>query len=218
MPTQGKIALDWGTTRSYVGQCVKRGCPTHTYEAARKWREEFAKSKTTGKRVSEKTEEPKAQESAKKQPAQPSFEEPAEEKRTYPEIKFREPTGDPLLDNLHRVQDAANAASVILQDALNKGNTARISSCLSIHSKACMAQSEAEKNYREELERRNILINVEDAKAEAKRGVDVILRRLNSLAQKMATQVAKQEPVTAFTLLDQEAKEIIEEARRQYVD
>lgn len=38
MPSQREIARDWGCAPSYVAKCVKKGCPTDSLAAARKWR------------------------------------------------------------------------------------------------------------------------------------------------------------------------------------
>ena len=39
MPSHRAIASDWGCAKSYVDRCVKRGCPTESFEAAKLWRE-----------------------------------------------------------------------------------------------------------------------------------------------------------------------------------
>jgi len=37
MPSNREIANDWGRAPSYVDRCVRDGCPTDSFEAARSW-------------------------------------------------------------------------------------------------------------------------------------------------------------------------------------
>jgi hypothetical protein len=39
MPSQRQIGRDWNVAHSWVAACVKRGCPTDSYEAARSWKQ-----------------------------------------------------------------------------------------------------------------------------------------------------------------------------------
>src|SRR6266480_5602651 len=45
MPSNRQIAKDWGCRPSWVDRCVKRGCPTDSFEAARLWRQAHASSR-----------------------------------------------------------------------------------------------------------------------------------------------------------------------------
>jgi hypothetical protein len=47
MPSQREISRDWQTAPSYVAKCVKRGCPTDSFENARAWRTANASKRAT---------------------------------------------------------------------------------------------------------------------------------------------------------------------------
>jgi hypothetical protein len=45
--TAAAISRDWKTSRSWVSQCIKKGCPVSDLESARLWRKRYASSRAT---------------------------------------------------------------------------------------------------------------------------------------------------------------------------
>ena len=212
MLNQRQIAKHWGVAKSYVARCVKKGCPLNTYGNADKWRAENTRQRTPPKKSENEPEKLVNQTGGQQEPE-------SEENSSQTRVVIQTPkTGDSMLDALNQTRDASYEAGRLLFEAMRGGNTARISTLVSVHTKAVQALLDTEARYREELERRKVLINRADAKAESKRGYDVILRRLKAHPQKVASQVVKLEPVTALVFLEREVADIIDEARRQYVD
>ncbi|HAK06595.1 MAG TPA: hypothetical protein DCO65_04905, partial [Spartobacteria bacterium] len=74
----------------------------------------------------------------------------------------------------------------------------------------------AEQAYREELERRRILIPLAEAMDLARRGYDIILSRLRSLPQNVAPRCNPANPNLVMEILEAECTEIIADVRRVY--
>ena len=88
---------------------------------------------------------------------------------------------------------------------------------LSVHNKAVDALFTAESAYREELERRRMLIPLGEAMEIARRGYEVILQRLKALPQNMAPRCNPTDPNRAMTVLESECTAILGDAQKVYV-
>src|SRR6202011_4879034 len=172
MASRREIARDWGgVAKSYVDRCVKRGCPTDSFEAARKWREENAHrrgptdQKSLARQIAAERDDdsPEARERRKK------FLEDREESTlpTLPPL----PKGDPLEFARERSQRAADEAWRLLEEAmLDPEKTSTLAMLTSIHSKAIEALIKAEQMIQEILEKRNVLIPLVQAEEMARKG------------------------------------------------
>jgi hypothetical protein len=87
---------------------------------------------------------------------------------------------------------------------------------LSIHTKAVEARFRAESAYRDERERRKILIPLAEAMEVARRGYDVIIQRLKALPQNVAPRCNPTDPHRAMTVLESECTAILAEACEMY--
>ena len=67
----------------------------------------------------------------------------------------------------------------------------------------------AEKLAREEMERREVLVNKYDASALVRRLVDAVLRRLRRLPDEYGPQCNPQEPVMAYNILQGAVNEVL---------
>ena len=67
----------------------------------------------------------------------------------------------------------------------------------------------AEKLAREEMERREVLVNKYDASAMVRRLVDAVLRRLRRLPDEYGPQCNPQDPVMAYNILQDAVNEIL---------
>jgi hypothetical protein len=111
---------------------------------------------------------------------------------------------------------AADEAWRLLHEAMIEGKASKIQVLLSIHNKAVDALFTAESAYREELERRRILIRLAEAMDMARRGVDVILQRLKALPQNVASLCNPADPARAITALEDECTTILQDAQKVY--
>lgn len=191
MPTQKQIAEAWGTSRPYVAMCKKQGCPTHTIAAATKWREANA-----SKRVSPTAKAPVAEKPAKgKKAGRP---------RSLPEPSK---TGDSLLDALNNAIYTADMAYVAYRDAvLTESPT--MAARLSESSKATQVRIVVEKAYREEQERRGVLVPRPIIIERCRKGMESVLRMLNKLPSEQGPQCNPDNPIMAMKVLQRKVDEI----------
>jgi hypothetical protein len=87
---------------------------------------------------------------------------------------------------------------------------------LSVHNKALEQLFRAEQSYREELERRRVLIPLNEAQDISRRGYEVILSRLSALPQNLAPRANPSNPAHAMEILQSEAHSIIADAQKAY--
>lgn len=120
-----------------------------------------------------------------------------------------------MLDAYYHTVDAANEVNNMLMEAIRSGSANRIATLISIHSRAVQAQFDAEKLYREEQERRKVLIPLADAKAMVNTTFETIIRRLEAMPQKLAGILSKEtDPLRVLDILTREMRDIREEAAR----
>jgi hypothetical protein len=205
------IANDWGVSKPYVHKCVKKGCPTDSLEKARLWREAHAMSKaptspTTIQKLIDKREDdsPKARKRRTKYL----------EDRERPDL----PKDVAIEDALISARQAQQEAWRLLQESMIEGKISKISPLLAIHNKALEAMFKAEQSYREELERRNVLIEVSVANEMARKGYALVIARLSSLPQNVAPRCNPANPNHAMEVLEAECAEILADVRRIYAD
>lgn len=191
MPTQNEIAKAWGTSRPYVAMCKKHGCPTHTIAAATKWREANA-----SKRVSPSAKAPVSQKPAKgKKAGRP---------RALPEPSK---TGDSLLDALNNAIYTADMAYIAYRDAvLTESPT--MAARLSESSKATQVRIVVEKAYREEQERRSVLVPKPIIIERCRKGMEAVLKMLNKLPSEQGPQCNPDNPIMAMKVLQRKVDEI----------
>lgn len=188
MPTIADIARHWGVSRPRVSKLVnKEGCPTNSLKAADRWRESRGQKRAATNKGDERMEKVAA--------GRPRA------------IKRPSKTGDSLLD-------ALNNAIAVADGAFEEYELARVgklptrSARLSEHNKALDARLKAEKAYREELERRGVLVMKTEITEKCRRGLDSVLRRLNKLPQECGPQCNPSEPLMAVTVLQRAVDEI----------
>jgi hypothetical protein len=87
---------------------------------------------------------------------------------------------------------------------------------LSVHNKALEALFKSESAYREELERRRMLIPLGEAMEIARRGYEVILQRLKALPQNVSSRCNPTDPNRAMTVLESECTAILGDAQKVY--
>jgi hypothetical protein len=212
MPSQREIAKDWQCAPSYVAKCVKNGCPTDSFESAREWRKLHAtkRATTSPKQLAKLVLQEKNDDSPDAREHRKEF------LKDRPE-GTRPPSDTPLEDALLNAQQAAAEAWRLLSESMTANQDDLIGVRLSVHNKALEALFRAESAYREELERRRILIPLAEAMETARRGYQVILQRLKALPQNVAPRCNPTDPNRAMTVLESECTAILADAQKVYV-
>jgi hypothetical protein len=206
--TAGKIAKDWGVAKSYVQRCIKRGCPTDTFENSRAWR-----LANTTKRA---TTSPKQIAKLIAEENSPEVRTPGKRNSAKKVDGYRDPSGDSLESALNNAIEASEEAFRLLKEAMIEEKDQKISARLAVFNKSSENRFKAEQSYREELGRRRILIPLAEAKEIARRGYEVIIQRLNALPQNVAQRCNPTDPDRAITVLESECTAILADAQKVY--
>lgn len=199
MPSHADFARRFNLSPPRITQLVKAGMPTTSYTAAERWR------KAQGKKRKPTNERKFAAEIQ------------SGKKRGRP--KNRKPipkTGDTLLDALNAAIAVHERAYEMVEEAMAAGSDETVSIRLSVYNKAQDGRFAAEKAYREEQERRNILIPFAEATILFRKGFDYLLTRIRRMPSALAPQCNPNVPLMAFTVLEREIVSIVTEAQKQF--
>jgi hypothetical protein len=208
MPSNREIANDWGCAPSYVDRCVKRGCPTDSFEAARFWLAANTKRSRISQRRLEKII---AEEKDDDSPAPwPSRNESFKDKSKGGQFANDESSEN----SLYGIKKAVKESSRLLNEALIEGKTQKIGAWISLHTKAVEAMVKTESMVREELERQKILIPLSEAQSMARKVVGVIVSRLNALPQNLSARCSLTDPQMTLTVLEDECAAILKDAQQ----
>jgi len=205
MPTQAEISRDWKTSRQYVGQCVRRGCPTNSFKAARLWRDAYAKQRppTDRKQLDLLGADNKRSKAD------------ARRKKSFHKIIDQSGlSSDPLEVAVNSARWAHERVSVLLREAIEEGNDSKIFPLLIACIKAGEGRLKAEKLCRAEIERRQNLISIKTASALAAKGLNVMVARILALPKKNGSLVNPQHPDQATAVLDAECRNTIFDAEK----
>jgi hypothetical protein len=196
MVKKSDIARDWGCTPQYVHTQVKKGCPTDSLEHARMWREaRRQRSSHSGP------------------PGSRDYSDDSRPAKTGPNGHILEDIGD---DMLLGSKEAVRQAWRLLREALVEGKAQKIGAWLSLYTRSVEANVKAESMIREEQERQKVLIPLTEAQAEARKGYEIILQRLNALPQNISAKLNPTDPAWALDILEQECAAIIEDAQKAF--
>jgi len=214
MPTVSEVAKLWRVSHQYVSKLVKRGLPLNSsFEDAGAWREAHASSKasTNPRQIAKQLAEEGSAVSATARRRRKKYFEPRRKGADFP-------TDASLDDALFAAIQVSDEAWRLLQEAMIEGKSNKISPLLSIHTRAIEARFRAEQSYREELERRRILVPLVAAQDVARKGFDVIIARLTALPQNVAPRCNPQDPHRAMGILEEAVATIMEDARAAFAE
>ena len=191
--SQGQLAKHWGITQQAVSKLVKQGCPLNSLRAASLWRNARGRKRaaTNGKISSPNLDSKSKGRGRPKNPRKPSQ------------------TGDSLKDALNNAIAIADDAFEDYQQARAAGENMNRRSLLAEHSKALEVRMTTEKAYREEMERRSILVPVTEMSEKFRRILDAILRPLKKLAIETSPQCAMKEALAIREIIDRKVAEVI---------
>lgn len=191
------ISKDWNCARSYVQRCVKRGCPTESFEAARLWRQ---------------ANQQRSRNPAKKADQNPTSDS---EEVTHQNVsnwrQIPEEIGD---DFIVGTKEAVRQSWRYLREALIEGKVQKIGAWISLHTRAVEANVKAESMVRGEMERQKILIPLSEAQSMGRKVVGVIVSRLNALPQTVAARCNLIDPQMTLAILEDECAAILKDAQQ----
>jgi hypothetical protein len=191
------ISKDWGCARSYVQRCVKRGCPTDSFESARLWRQ--------------------ANQQRSRNPVRDAGESPAPDAQEFIKQNVSHGTNIPEdlgHDLLMGSKEAVRQSWRYLREALLEGKVQKIGAWISLHTRAVEANVKVESMVREERERQKILIPLSEAQSMAGKVIGVIVSRLNALPQNVATRSDLTDSQMTMTVLEDECGAILKDAQQ----
>lgn len=188
MPSVRETAKHLGLSKSRIDQLKHEGMPMTNLRASKLWWDRRQKSREpTNAKESQRPEGRRGRPRAVSQPAD---------------------TGDSLEDSLRDATAVSKDAFRAYQDALSR--EARTTSVrLSEFNKALRGRQDAERLYREELERRGILVNKQVMSDKIRRCMEPMIRRLRKLPSEGGPQCNEQDPLRAVTILQQMVDEIL---------
>lgn len=213
MIKQSQLARAWGVSRAYVNELVKkRGMPIgnfKTVKQATEWRELNAMSKApvSGNRV--------GKQAAKKTTERPARAPSGESSGSAPQAQRNEQDGS-LEAALQATVRVAVEAEWLVMDAMKQKDVATIPSLLSIHNKAIESRFNAERTYREEMEKQGVLIQRAAGTEMWRQGFAVIINKMKRIPQNKAQLCNPQAPLVAFGVLEDAMNEILEAAQKVY--
>lgn len=217
MPSIREIAKDWGVSHPYVAKCLKKGCPTDSYENARKWREDNAsrRAPTDQKSLARIVAEEKQDDSPEARGRRKEYLEDKEDS-TLPSLPDL-PKGDPLEFARERSLRAAEEAWKLLEVAmLDPEKTSTVAMLVAIHNKAIEALVKTETMIREELERRGVIIPLMQAQEWARKGYNVIINRLSALPQNVGPRCNPSDPHHSTEILQTACVGILADAQKAF--
>jgi len=209
MVTISELARAWGVSHQYTSKLAKKGMPLDSKESADLWREAYASSKAPSNplRVARTVDEQNDDGSlVAAKPQKCCFENKPNGAKS--------PSKGSLEDILLNARRAAHEAWRLLHESIIEGKKSKIQVLLNIHNKAVEAQLRAESAYRDELERRKILIPLSEAQLLVRKVVGVIVSRLNALPQNVAARCNLTDPRTTMTILEEECAVILKDAQQ----
>ncbi len=182
-------------SRTRIRDFIAEGAPKTTFKAFDQWMKDRGQKRApTGGRPASKFADERLIGKPKK-PKKPSK------------------TGDSLLDALTNTILVADGAFEDYEWArVNKLGSR--SARLSEHNKAIDARLRAEKAYREEMERRKLLVPITEATDLCRRSIEAVLRRLKKLPDEQGPQCNPQNPLLARQILQAEVNTIIAVGRK----
>jgi hypothetical protein len=213
MPSQAEIAHHLKVSGAYISKLVKRGMPIGSFQEAKDWKNAHASRraptdpKQVARLIAEQRDDDRPEARARRKK---HFEDkPA---------GVRLPVEDTLDEALHDAIEAAREAFRLLREAVIEDNDQKISVRIGLFNKASENRFKAETAYREELERRKILIPLAVAQDLARRGIGVVISRLRCLPQNVAARCNPANPHHAMEVLEVECNGILADAQRVYAD
>lgn len=207
MITKAELARSWKVSHQYISRLVARGCPLTNFEDANQWRIANASSRppTHPKRIAQILEDEDGPEARAARKAY--YDNRIEGARPVP-------SGDSLDGALQNATYANDEAFRLLEESMALRQDKLISTRLGVFNKSSENRFKAEQAYREEQERRSILIEMTKAQDWARKAFEVILSRLGALPQNLAVRCNPQNPHTAMDALEEEVKTIIADGQK----
>lgn len=203
------IARDWGTSRAYASKKVSEGCPTDSLEAARAWRQAHA---TRGIGTRSKLPPPAPDEIS----ASPLVTSNAPPAPSIVPLALHVELAS-LESSLAAAITVEEQAHRLVNEAMRPGEKSSVlESRIRAYSVACKNRSEREAAVREELERRKIVVRMDEAKALFGRGLMDMVPKLRALGSMIGIRCNQDNPVLAADTIDAAVRSILASGERAY--
>lgn len=191
------IAKHLGVSQPRAVQLCQLGCPKNSLRAVDRWRQERGQKRAPtnkGCKFADEPDEP----TGKGRPKAPRA--PAK-------------TGNSLLDALSNAIAVADGAFEDY-DFARRNKLGSRSVRLAEHNKALDSRLKAEKAYREEVERRKLIVPLQEAMDMCRRTMEPVLRRLKKIPSEVGPQCNPQDPLMASKILEGEVNAVIAVGRK----
>lgn len=126
-------------------------------------------------------------------------------------------TGDSLRDALENAIAVADAAYVNFQNAM-AGDSMAQGPALSLHNHAIDQRFKAETAYREEQERRGILVSKQEITELCRSTMEAMLRPLKKLASECGPQCVGKDAILIIKIIERKVADIIASGRKAMED
>jgi hypothetical protein len=211
MVTQAEVSRDWKTSRVYVHKCVRKGCSLESLQAARQWRDTYARQRPP-------TDPKQLQILHWDQDSAKDNENPngGPHRTTLLQncLNRPQPPPDSLEYSLESSRRIEHATHLLFQQALKEGRESKIVAAFRNYNAALDARLKIERWYRNEADYRRRLIPMEEVRLLMCKGLNLVISRLVAFPEKVGPVCNPEAPAHAMAVLRDECVSIIADIKR----
>jgi hypothetical protein len=213
MVTQAEVARDWKTSRVYVHKCVRNSCSLESLQAARQWRDTYARQRppTDPKQLQLLYGD---QDSAKDN-GNPNG-GPRRTTLLQNCLNRPQPHPDSLEFPLDCARRAEEGAYILFRQALEERRDSNVLAALRNYNAALDGRLKIEQWYRREIEYRRHLIPMETARRLACKGLNVVVSNVLALPEKVGPLSNLESPAHAIAILRDECTSVIADIKKSW--
>jgi hypothetical protein len=213
MVTQAEVAHDWKTSRVYVHKCVRKGCSLESLQAARQWRDTYARQRppTDPKQLQLLHGD---QDSAKDN-GNPNG---GARRTTLLQncLNRPQPHPDSLEYPLESSRRIEHATHILFQQALKERRESKIIATFRNYNAALDARLKIEQWYRNEADYRRHLIPMEEVRLLMGKVLNVIISNLAALPEKVGAACNPASSAHAVAVLRDECTNVIADIKKSW--
>ena len=209
----GAIAKDWNVSKPYIHKCVRRGCPTESFEHARLWRDTYARQRppTDPKQVQLlHADEDSAKDNGN------SKGRPRTTMLLQKCLNRPLPSPDSLEFPVECSRRTEQAAYILFQQALEGRRESKIIAALRNYNVALDGRLKIEQWYHKEVEHRQHLIPMETARRLACRNLNVLVSNVLALPEKIGPLCNPESPAHSIAILRDECTTLIADIQKSW--
>lgn len=213
MVTQAEVSRDWKTSRVYVHKCVRKGCSLESLQAARQWRDSYARQRppTDPKQLQLLHGD---QDSAKDN-GNPNG-GPRRTTLLQNCLNGPQPHRDSLECPLESSRRIEHATHILFQQALKERRESKIIAAFRNYNAALDARLKIEQWYRNEADYRRRLIPMEEVRLLLCKAIKVVVSSLVALPEKVGPTCNPDAPAQAMAVLRDECTSVIADIKKSW--